>query len=410
MLAKQGWRILSNPVSLIARLFKARYFPACFFWEAELGDAPSFSWRSILQGRPVLKAGVQWHVGDGNNINIWCDKWIPSCPQYRIQKPPNTNLEVVADLIDARARVWNTLKIRDLLPTKATLLHKGYTGDTDCLLCPATFEDRAHIFCKCPTAQTILSAPPFNLQASLLPRLNFIEWMLEQAINLKHDTFEKLLMILWALWKNRNNKFWDGCAQTSTDIVFSSFSWLDEFRKARHDAAAKPVKMQKKTWKPDPEKRWKLNVDGSFLPNQTKGGLGGVLRDGDGCFKATFTQPVHHVDSAKQVELLAIKEGWQLLQSLKVQSVVIESNCLEVTLDIENQRYDLIDYSAIIDDIRMTMVCFPGVQICFAPRTCNAVAYRLASIAFDDNYTSVWIDKVPECILDVLQSDCNQPT
>ncbi|XP_062028992.1 uncharacterized protein LOC133744998 [Rosa rugosa] len=229
-------------------------------------------------------------------------------------------------------------------------------------------------------------------------------------MNLKQDTFEKLLMILWALWKNRNTKLWDGCAQTSTDIVFSSFSWLDEFRKARHDVAAKLVKMQKKPWKPDPEKRWKLNVDGSFLPNQMKGGLGGVLRDGDGGFKAAFTQPVQHVDSAKQVELLAIKEGLQLLQSLKVQSVVIESDCLEATLDIGNQRYDLIDYSAIIDDIRMTLASFLGVQICFAPRTCNAVAHRLASIAFDENYTSVWIDKVPECILDVLQSDCNQPT
>ncbi|XP_024164202.1 uncharacterized protein LOC112171222 [Rosa chinensis] len=65
MLAKKGWRIVTNPDSLIAKLYKARYFPYCSFWEAELGDSPLFSWRSCINGRPVLKARVQWKIGDG---------------------------------------------------------------------------------------------------------------------------------------------------------------------------------------------------------------------------------------------------------------------------------------------------------------------------------------------------------
>ncbi|XP_062028656.1 uncharacterized protein LOC133744586 [Rosa rugosa] len=59
MLAKQGWRIVTNPTSFIARLYKAKYFPHCDFWQAELGDAPSFSWRSILAGSPILKDGTK---------------------------------------------------------------------------------------------------------------------------------------------------------------------------------------------------------------------------------------------------------------------------------------------------------------------------------------------------------------
>lgn len=54
MLAKQGWRLLTNPSSLIARLYKAVYFPDGNFLNAHMGDAPSFSWRSIVNARHIL--------------------------------------------------------------------------------------------------------------------------------------------------------------------------------------------------------------------------------------------------------------------------------------------------------------------------------------------------------------------
>ena len=48
MLVKQGWRLIVNLNSLIARLYKALYFSTGNFLSADLGDAPSFSWRSII--------------------------------------------------------------------------------------------------------------------------------------------------------------------------------------------------------------------------------------------------------------------------------------------------------------------------------------------------------------------------
>ncbi|KAL0355849.1 UNVERIFIED_CONTAM: putative mitochondrial protein [Sesamum radiatum] len=57
MLAKQGWRILSQQTSLLSRVLKARYFPLCSFWEAQVGSRPSLTWRSILLARGVLRVG-----------------------------------------------------------------------------------------------------------------------------------------------------------------------------------------------------------------------------------------------------------------------------------------------------------------------------------------------------------------
>ena len=42
LLAKQGWRILKNPNSLLHSVFKAKYFAKVSFMDAQLGRSPSY--------------------------------------------------------------------------------------------------------------------------------------------------------------------------------------------------------------------------------------------------------------------------------------------------------------------------------------------------------------------------------
>jgi hypothetical protein len=48
LLAKQGWRLMKNPDSLIARILKVKYYPNSSFLDSSLGSRPSCAWRSIF--------------------------------------------------------------------------------------------------------------------------------------------------------------------------------------------------------------------------------------------------------------------------------------------------------------------------------------------------------------------------
>ncbi|CAL9001623.1 unnamed protein product, partial [Prunus brigantina] len=77
MVAKQAWRLLENPSSLVGRILRARYFPNGDFLTAGYGQSPSLIWRSILWGRQVIENGLIWRIGGGTSVRVFHDKWIP---------------------------------------------------------------------------------------------------------------------------------------------------------------------------------------------------------------------------------------------------------------------------------------------------------------------------------------------
>lgn len=66
LLGKQGWRFMSQPDTLVAKLFKAKYYLKWDFLEAKRGSNSSYVWRSLHEARVVLKEGVRWCIGPGD--------------------------------------------------------------------------------------------------------------------------------------------------------------------------------------------------------------------------------------------------------------------------------------------------------------------------------------------------------
>lgn len=116
MLAKQGWRLMQNPHSLVARIYKAVYHPHTSFLNADMGERPSYSWRSIMEARPVLQAGLTWRIGAGRTTSIWSADWIPNISPHELSRPPDTVFDFVSDLIDEHTGSWDRFAVSACLP------------------------------------------------------------------------------------------------------------------------------------------------------------------------------------------------------------------------------------------------------------------------------------------------------
>ena len=114
MLGKQGWRLMTNPTSLCARVLKGRYFPDRDFMHASAPKSASATWKAILAGREALGAGLIARVGDGSTISVWNDKWIAGTISMKpIFKPPSTTIQMVHELIDTTTWSWRQDVVRD---------------------------------------------------------------------------------------------------------------------------------------------------------------------------------------------------------------------------------------------------------------------------------------------------------
>ncbi|CAL1366863.1 unnamed protein product [Linum trigynum] len=111
LLAKIGWRILHEPDSLLAQVYKGKYFPQGSFLTATARSRPSWGWQSILFGRQLLDAGLRWQIGNGLSASLVHSKWIPGLqldsPCYNPRILPSGSDPVVAEVICQGEGRWD---------------------------------------------------------------------------------------------------------------------------------------------------------------------------------------------------------------------------------------------------------------------------------------------------------------
>ncbi|KAG7585508.1 Ribonuclease H domain [Arabidopsis thaliana x Arabidopsis arenosa] len=94
LLAKVGWRLLSDDKSLWARVVRSKYKVGDvhdYTWVVPKGSWSS-TWRSVGVGlRDVVARGLRWVPGDGRLIRFWSDRWILEEPLLNWATSPLPN-------------------------------------------------------------------------------------------------------------------------------------------------------------------------------------------------------------------------------------------------------------------------------------------------------------------------------
>ncbi|XP_024178198.1 uncharacterized protein LOC112184155 [Rosa chinensis] len=304
LLAKQGWRLICRPDSLLAQVLKARYFPQTDFMQAELHKGASFTWRSILKGRDLLRKGLRFQVGNGENISVWNDPWVPLPYRFRPFSLPMQGTEEfkVADFIDSEAGAFWLHGLLNLQPGKH----------------PTTLLDI---------------------------------WFWDMIEALDGEKLEYFLMALWVVWMERNNMVWKGSYFNIINMHAWATSFLDDYKNLHkrqgHKARRTPIK-----WSRPPRGRLKINIDGSFCADTGSGGVGVVVRNYEGTCMATFARTVQYAQSAIHMEAEALRAGLLIAIHQDWKEIEVESDCVNLVNALHVDGDDLSDIGRILDDCR----------------------------------------------------------
>jgi hypothetical protein len=73
--------------SLVAKIYKAMYFPNSTLFDSHLDHNPSYAWRSIWKARQILMNGCRWIIGNKTNIKVMSDLRLREKDGVWVQSP-----------------------------------------------------------------------------------------------------------------------------------------------------------------------------------------------------------------------------------------------------------------------------------------------------------------------------------
>lgn len=141
LLAKIGWRIITKPDCLLAKVLLGKYCTKTSFFKVQTASNISHRWRSILSGRDLLVQHLGKAIGNEEATSLWRDSWIKPYEKLMPIGPVflKDNDLMVSDFLNRETRKWNKTLVEKLLPELAShilVLRPSILGAPDTVVWP----------------------------------------------------------------------------------------------------------------------------------------------------------------------------------------------------------------------------------------------------------------------------------
>ena len=141
---------------------------------------------------------------------------------------------------------------------------------------------------------------------------DIFQWLIMVSEKLDQNSFEFGLIILWAIWNNRNAFIMQGKRRNSQDVSRFATSYLQDYKQA----IAKMERQKQRgrqIWEKPPQDVIKLNFDGSVQEEARKGGIGVIARNDKGEVLGSVQTFVRGTTDPSAIEAHAAYEAYNLL-------------------------------------------------------------------------------------------------
>jgi hypothetical protein len=164
-----------------------------------------------------------------------------------------------------------------------------------CVVCDDGEEDIMHVLFLCTRSVHSWQRAGMwtHINVGLVASNNAAENLFLILQRLEKDQQEFFCVMVWSIWKRKNNKVWDNIIDSDQYVIERAKHLITGWRKAqqirKRANIAQPITQQMVWAKPDNE-RYKCNVDVAFSLNHNKVEIGMCIRDDHGRFVAARTE------------------------------------------------------------------------------------------------------------------------
>jgi hypothetical protein len=296
---------------------------------------------------------------------------------------------------------------RNVLPTRMRLNSRGVHCPTNCSVCNEGDEDTLHVLFFChKSIQCWQRVGLWDIVSTCLNTNNSVAENIFVILHrLNKDDQELFSVMVWSLWKRRNNQVWENIIELNQTVCERAKHLLIGWRNAQQ------VRSLINTPQPPPHPtRWikpaygkyKCNIDASFSLVLNKVGIGMCIRDNQGNFVTARTEWREPILDVEIGEAFGLLRALKWTDELQLHNTDFEIDCKRVVDSLYSKRTYNSDLGAILNDCRtMLATNFVNSDVKFIRRQANEVAHKLARVALSLASFHIFSD-IPTCIYDII--------
>ncbi|CAM8918528.1 unnamed protein product [Rhodiola kirilowii] len=416
-LAKQAWRVYTQPDLLISKIYKAKYCYDYDMLHCNVGYRPSFCWRSIVKGFELVRAGA---LQDQNGRLSWTANSsgildISSAYKLMMQIKDRARGEITGCsnlaqtqkfwkdywkmAVPRKVKIFGWRGFHAALPMGISLHRRGLIDNVGCGECGYKIETYSHAFLHCWFVRAIWNQLGFPELSALPDSVDFADIMHYCWSHFTHKKRHLILVTLWLIWYKRNKRKHGDSDYNLQEIVYKAknLSITFEQYESKFSSSLRYLYSSDFDWRKPPAGYIKINCDASWK-DLWGGGIGIVARDSSGNVLAVRALKGVNIHSSVACEGSGLLESFKLAEKLNADKVIFESDCADIVKWI-NICPD--DKAAQEDWFKASLQMLhhhKEWKVFLIRREANVVADQLAKRVIDQNWCWTRLDCCPRLI------------
>ncbi|CAM8929085.1 unnamed protein product [Rhodiola kirilowii] len=417
LLAKQIWRLVTNPDALVSRLIRAKYYKDTDVLQSHLGFRPSFAWRSLWNVKNKIS---QWISYEGQPQQpVWKgeDCGMFSVKSAYMQLKKQSELSQInqrgeqASLSKTQAfwrRIWRLkaqpkVKVfawrvfHNFLPSADNLARRHCNVKLECQVCGWRRESTIHTLLHCWWAKAFWGASRIDCSFLDLDFSNPGDWLWFCVSKFSNQELSVILQGARQIWFNRN-------------LVVNGKTALNPFEEA--ESVVDTVHLSLQTghrfvvtnlygdveWIPPEIGFVKINVDGAWDRETLNAGIGICCRDSSGTILFVEASPVARLSSSFEAEFRSLFRSLELAETKKLRKVIFELDSAEVYNILQGSPMAKGSAAGLLTSCRCMLRRNSCWFLSLIPREANNWADALSRKAKEDEWTWKNHEAIPWCI------------